>query len=284
MGGWAKSIAPAMRGCSATSPSRRWPRARSRDPAFLARFDREARAVAALAHPNILSIHDVGTHDGIPYVAVELLEGATLRSLIGSSTLPLAMVVDYSVQIGSGLAAAHERGIVHRDLKPENVFVTRDGRVKLLDFGLATEPDLLSGNDATRLGQTEQGMVLGTAGYMSPEQARGERTDARSDIFAFGCVLYEMLAGRAAFSGDSRIETLHAVLKDHPADLTTLRPDVSPTLERVVRRCLEKTPERRFQSARDLVFALETLDARIACTAIGRRHRRCRPRARRALR
>ena len=229
------------------------------DPAFLARFDREARAVAALSHPNILSIHDVGTHDGIPYVAVELLEGATLRSLIGSSTLPLAMVVDYSVQIGSGLAAAHERGIVHRDLKPENVFVTRDGRVKLLDFGLATEPDALSGNDATRLGQTEQGMVLGTAGYMSPEQARGERTDARADIFAFGCVLYEMLAGRAAFSGDSRIETLHAVLKDHPADLATLRPDVPPTLERVVRRCLEKTPERRFQSARDLVFALETL-------------------------
>jgi len=229
------------------------------DPAFLARFDREARAVAALSHPNILSIYDVGTHDGTPYVAVELLEGATLRSLVGSSTLPLAAVVEYAVQIGSGLAAAHDRGIVHRDLKPENVFVTRDGRVKLLDFGIATEPDALSGSDVTRMEQTEHGMVLGTAGYMSPEQARGERTDARSDIFAFGCVLYEMLAGRPAFSGDSRIATLHAVLKDHPPELATLRPDVPPTLERIARRCLEKTPERRFQTARDLVFALETL-------------------------
>ena len=196
---------------------------------------------------------------GTPYVAMELLEGATLRSLIGSSPLPLATAVDYSVQIGSGLAAAHDRGIIHRDLKPENVFVTRDGRVKLLDFGLATEPDALSDSAVTRLGQTEQGMVLGTAGYMSPEQARGERTGARSDIFAFGCVLYEMLAGRPAFRGDGRIETLHAVLKDHPSDLAALRPDVPPALERVVRRCLEKTPERRFQNARDLVFALETL-------------------------
>ena len=229
------------------------------DPAFLARFDREARAVAALSHPNILSIYDVGTHDGIPYVAVELLDGATLRWHIGASPLTLATVVDYAAQIGRGLAAAHDRGIVHRDLKPENVFVTRDGRVKLLDFGLATEPDASSDSGATRLGQTEQGMVLGTAGYMSPEQARGERTDTRSDIFAFGCVLYEMLAGRPAFSGDSRIETLHAVLKDHPADLAKLRPDVPPTLERVVRCSLEKTPEKRFQSARDLVIALETL-------------------------
>jgi TolB-like protein/Flp pilus assembly protein TadD len=229
------------------------------DPEFRARFDREARAVAALSHPNILAIHDVGEHDGIPYVAVELLEGATLRSAIDASSLPLVTTIDYASQIGNGLAAAHDRGIVHRDLKPENVFVTRDGRVKLLDFGLATEPDVLPGSEVTRLNATERGAVLGTAGYMSPEQVRGDRTDTRSDIFAFGCVLYEMLAGRQAFAGDNRIETLHAVLKSHPPDLTTLRPDVPPTLDRLVRRCLEKEPERRFQSARDLVFALETL-------------------------
>src|SRR4051812_24944607 len=220
------------------------------DREFLARFDREARAVAALSHPNILAIHDVGTHDGIPYVAMELLEGATLRSLIGSSPLLFPTVLDYAVQIGNGLAAAHDRGIVHRDLKPENVFVTRDGHVKLVDFGLATEPDGWSGTEETRLGQTEHGMVLGTAGYMAPEQARGERTDARGDIFAFGCVLYEMLAGRPAFSGDGRIETLHAVLKDCPADLVSLRPEVPPALDRIVRRCLEKTQEGRFQNAR----------------------------------
>ncbi len=231
------------------------------DPHFRARFDREARAVAALSHPNILAIHDVGSHEDIPYIAVELLEGETLRSHVGASPLPLATVFDYASQIGGGLAAAHDRSIVHRDLKPENIFVTRDGRIKLLDFGIATEPDPESASETTRLGQTDSGVVLGTAGYMSPEQARGEPTDARSDIFSFGCVLYEMLAGRRAFSGDSRIETLHAVLKVHPPDLTGLRRDVPPTLSSVVRRCLEKTPERRFQSARDLVFALETLQA-----------------------
>ncbi len=225
---------------------------------FLARFDREARAIAALSHPNILAIHDVGNHEGIPYIAVELLEGETLRTHIGTAPLPLSTVIDYASQIGSGLAAAHDRGIVHRDLKPENIFVMRDGRVKLLDFGLATEPGPESASDVTRLGHTESGVVLGTAGYMAPEQARGERTDARSDIFSFGCVLYEMLAGRRAFAGDSRIETLHAVLKDHPPDLTSLRPNVPATVDRVVRRCLEKAPERRFQSARDMVFALET--------------------------
>ena len=229
------------------------------DPEFLARFDREARAVAALSHPNVLAIHDVGNHEGIPYVAVELLEGETLKSRIGPPPLPVPTVLDYASQVGSGLAAAHERGIVHRDLKPDNIFVTRDGRVKLIDFGLATEPDAVSGSDITRLEQTERGTMLGTAGYMSPEQARGERMDTRSDIFSFGCVLYEMLTGRRAFSGNSRIETLHAVLNQDPPDLAGLRTDLPPTLERVVRRCLEKLPERRFQNARDLVFALETL-------------------------
>jgi TolB-like protein/tetratricopeptide (TPR) repeat protein len=229
------------------------------DPHFHERFDREARAVAALSHPNIMAIHDVGSHEGIPYVAVELLEGDTLRSHIGTSPLPLSTVLDYAVQIGRGLAAAHERGIVHRDLKPENVFVTRDGQIKLLDFGLATEPTLDSAESLTRPPQTEQGVLLGTVGYMSPEQAQGRRTDARADIFSFGCVLYEMAAGRRAFAGDSRIETLHAILKDHPPDLSGIRRDVSPMLDRIVRRCLEKAPESRFQTARDLVFALEAV-------------------------
>ncbi len=229
------------------------------DARFRERFEREARAVAALSHPNILAIHDVGSHEGMPFVAMELLEGETLRSRIGTSPLPLSTVVEQGVQIGRGLAAAHERGIVHRDLKPENIFVTRDGQVKILDFGLATEPAVESGNASTRLAQTDRGAVVGTVGYMSPEQVRGERTDARSDLFSFGCVLYEMLAARRAFSSDSRIETLHAVLTEHPPDLTSLRSDVSPSLNRVIRRCLEKAPEGRFQSARDLVFALENL-------------------------
>ena len=229
------------------------------DPAMRERFAREARAVAALSHPNILAIYDVGECDGIPYVAVELLEGDTLRPHLGTSPLPLSTALDYAVQIGRGLAAAHERGIVHRDLKPENIFVTRDGQVKLLDFGLATEPAGEIGDEATRAARTEAGLVLGTAGYMSPEQARGEHTGTHSDIFSFGCVLYEMLAGRRAFAGDSRIDTLHAVLKEHPPDLTNLRSDVPQPLNRVVRRCLEKAPESRFQTARDLVFALENL-------------------------
>ena len=229
------------------------------DPAMRERFAREARAVAALSHPNILAIYDVGECDGIPYVAVELLEGDTLRPHLGTSPLPLSTALDYAVQIGRGLAAAHDRGIVHRDLKPENIFVTRDGQVKLLDFGLATEPAGETGDEATRAARTEAGLVLGTAGYMSPEQARGEYIGTHSDIFSFGCVLYEMLAGRRAFAGDSRIDTLHAVLKEHPPDLTNLRSDVPQPLNRVVRRCLEKAPESRFQTARDLVFALENL-------------------------
>ena len=229
------------------------------DARFRERFEREARAVAALSHPNILAIHDVGSHEGIPYVAIELLEGETLRSCIGTSPLPLSTVVEQGVQIGRGLAAAHERGIVHRDLKPDNIFVTRDGQIKILDFGLATEPARESAHESTQLAQTDRGAVVGTVGYMSPEQVRGERTDARSDIFSFGCVLYEMLAARRAFASDSRIETLHAVLKEHPPDLTSLRSEVPQSLNRVVRRCLEKAPEGRFQSARDLVFALENL-------------------------
>jgi TolB-like protein len=224
------------------------------------RFDREAKAVAALSHPNIVGIYDVGTHDGIPYAAIELLEGATLGQRISGTPLPLRTVVDFAVQIGRGLAAAHERGIVHRDLKPENIFVTRDGHVKILDFGLATEPATPApASMATRLPETERGMMLGTVGYMSPEQARGEPADTRSDIFAFGCVLYEMVSGRRAFKGETRIETLHAILKDNPADLIASGRDIPPALDRLIMRCVEKAPASRFQTARDLVFALENL-------------------------
>ncbi len=231
------------------------------DPHYRDRFDREARAVAALSHPNILAVHDVGSHDAIPYVAFELLDGDTLRARIGHSPLPVATVLEYAKQIGRGLAAAHDRGIVHRDLKPDNIFVTRDGQTKILDFGLATEPVHEPDDEATRLARTEQGALLGTAGYMSPEQARGERVDARTDIFSFGCVLYEMLTARRAFTGAHRIDTLNAILEHHPPDPGSLRADMPPALDRVVRRCLEKAPENRFQSARDLVFALETVDA-----------------------
>ena len=159
------------------------------DPELRERFDREARAVAALSHPNIVAIHDVGVHDGIAYAAIELLEGETLRARIGGAPLALATAVDYAAQIGRGLAAAHDRGIVHRDLKPDNVFITRDGQVKILDFGIATEPTPSEADETRAPAQTEPGMVLGTVGYMSPEQARGERADTRSDIFSLGCVL-----------------------------------------------------------------------------------------------
>jgi len=163
------------------------------------------------------------------------------------------------VQIGRGLAAAHDRGIVHRDLKPDNIFVSRDGQIKLLDFGLATEPAPEADDAPTCLPETEPGIVLGTAGYMSPEQARGARVDARADIFAFGCVLYEMLSARRAFTGKSRIEILHAILEEHPPELSSIRGDLPPAVNRVVQHCLAKPPEARFQSARDLVFALEAL-------------------------
>ena len=235
------------------------PAASVADPHFRERFDREARAVAALSHPNIVAIYDVGTHEGAPYAAIELLDGDTLASRIGTSPLPVRTAVDYAMQIARGLAAAHGRGIVHRDLKPDNIFVSPDNQIKILDFGLATQPANMADED-TRLGQTERGAVLGTVGYMSPEQARGARADERSDIFSFGCVLYEMVAARRAFAGDSRIETLHAILKESPADLAASGRDIPPALDRLIMHCLEKAPESRFQTARDLVFALENLN------------------------
>ncbi len=235
------------------------PRSVSDDADRLRRFAQEARAAGALNHPNVLVVHDVGDHDRSPYVVCELLEGTTLREQLTGAPLPARRAIDYAIQIARGLAAAHERGIVHRDLKPENLFVTRDGRVKILDFGIAklAEREPVEGGDSlTERAETDPGLVLGTVGYMSPEQVRGQRVDHRSDIFSFGAVLYEMLAGKRAFKRDSSVETLNAILTDEPPDLPT-GDGMAPVLDRVVRHCLEKSPEQRFQSARDAAFALE---------------------------
>jgi len=232
------------------------------DPDRLRRFEQEAKAAGALNHPNLVAVFDTGQHDGNPYVVFELLDGATLRQRMGPGPLPVRKAVEYAVQIAEGLAAAHEKGIVHRDLKPENLFVTKDGRVKILDFGLAKlrptlDPDAPRGEGGSVSTATGVGVVLGTVGYMSPEQVRGDPADQRSDIFAFGSVLYEMLSGRRPFSGETAPEVMTAILKADPPELAN--PDVPAGLERVLRRCIEKRPEERFQSARDVGFALEAL-------------------------
>jgi Tol biopolymer transport system component len=238
----------------------------------LRRFEQEARAVAALNHPNILALYDIGSHDGRPYLVSELLEGQSLREILNAGALSSRKASDYAVQIASGLAAAHEKGIVHRDLKPENLFITKDGRVKILDFGLAklAQPTDAAGSDNLTLtsSPTQPGVVMGTAGYMSPEQVRGGAIDNRTDIFAFGAVLYEILSGQRAFQRDTAPETMTAILKEEPPEWATDSKIVSPALERIVRRCLEKTPEQRFQSARDLAFALGTLSGTDASAAV----------------
>jgi Tol biopolymer transport system component len=238
------------------------PESFSREPDRLRRFEQEARSVAALNHPNILAIHDIGQHNGAPFLVSELLEGESLRSSLDRGSLPQRKTIEYGVQIAFGLAAAHEKGIVHRDLKPENIFVTKDGRIKILDFGLAKLAQQ-AGADSDGItltsSHTAAGVVMGTASYMAPEQVRGEVADPRTDIFAFGAVLYEMLSGVRAFRRDTAAETMTAVLKDDPPELSGLTRPVSATLERIVRRCLEKNPEQRFQSARDLSFALSAL-------------------------
>jgi serine/threonine protein kinase/Tol biopolymer transport system component len=230
------------------------------------RFEQEARAAAALNHPNILAVYDIGQHDGAPYVVSELLEGDTLRERLNAGPAPVRKALDHSIQIARGLAAAHEKGIVHRDLKPENVFVTSDGRVKILDFGLAklieTEPAVAGMSAlATVPPQTLDGLVLGTVGYMSPEQARGLPADHRADIFAFGAVLYEMLSGRRAFQRDTGADTMIAIVRDEPADLPVVDRQIPPALQRLLSRCLEKSPAARFQSASDMAFALEALSS-----------------------
>ena len=237
----------------------------SSDTDRLRRFEQEARAAGILNHPNITAVYDIGQHEGAPYVVQELLEGETLRLVLTGGRLSLRKTIDYAVQIAGGLAAAHEKGIVHRDLKPENLFVTKDGRVKILDFGLAKLTNTEDGSQITSLPTevpgTEPGVVLGTLGYMSPEQVRGRATDARADIFSFGSILYEMLTGRRAFRGDSAADTMSAILKEDPPDPSLTNPDVSPGLERIVRRCLEKNLEQRFHSAHDVAFALEAVSA-----------------------
>src|SRR3989454_6216855 len=236
------------------------------DPARLRRFEQEALAAASLNHPNILAVYDIGVHDDAPYIVSELLEGGTLREVLASGALSARKALEYAIQIAQGLAAAHEKGIVHRDLKPENLFITRDGRVKILDFGVAklAEPQFAGSAQTEALtvpldADTGPGVVMGTAGYMSPEQVRAQRVDHRSDIFSLGAILYEMLTGKRAFHGESAVETLNSILKDDPPELSETTSNIAPGLERVVKHCLEKNSEERFQSARDLAFDLEAL-------------------------
>jgi hypothetical protein len=245
------------------------PTALSNDSARLLRFEQEARAAAALNHPNILAVYDIGRFGDSPYIVSELLDGGTLRERLGGRgadvNLPVRKAIDYAVQVAHGLAAAHDKGIVHRDLKPENIFVTNDGRVKILDFGLAKltaadESPILQSNVVTAP-KTDPGLVLGTIGYMAPEQVRGLSVDHRSDIFAFGAILYEMLAGRRAFQRETTMDTMTAILKDDPTDLPIGERSIPPALARIVDRCLEKSAAARFQSTGDLAFALEALSS-----------------------
>jgi predicted Ser/Thr protein kinase len=238
------------------------PASLSQDADRLKRFEQEARAAGVLNHPNITAVYDLGTHDGAPYIVTELLEGETLRSRLSTGALSVRKATDYAIQIVKGLAAAHEKGIVHRDLKPENLFITNDGRVKILDFGLAklkSEKDGEQQTDLRTISGTEPGVVLGTMGYMSPEQVRGKPADRRSDLFSFGTILYEMLSGQRAFRGETAADTITAILTKEPPDLSTTNKDIHPGIDRIVRHCLEKNPEERFESARDVAFDLEAL-------------------------
>ena len=261
------------------------PAASSADLDRLRRFEQEARAAAALNHPNILAVYDIGTEAGTTFVVSELLEGKTLREAGRQGGLAVRKATDYAVQIAHGLAAAHEKGIVHRDLKPENLFITADGRVKILDFGLAklTEPhrgDASVSNLATTPGSTSPGTIVGTVGYMAPEQVQGLQVDSRTDLFALGCVMYEMLSGARAFSGRTAVDTMSAILNDDPVDLTASTGTIPAGLDHIVRHCLEKDPAQRFQSARDVAFALGeqasmsgSSTSRIAMAASGRYQR-----------
>jgi Tol biopolymer transport system component len=229
------------------------------DPDRRARFEREAKSVAALSHPNILAIFDFALHDGVACAVTELLEGETLRATLSQGPLSVRRAIDTAIQIGRGLAAAHDKGIVHRDLKPENVFLLSDGQVKILDFGLAKAVAEGAGSENATVAATDPGTVMGTVGYMAPEQVRGQTVDARADLFALGAVLYEMLSGRQAFHRETAAETMTAILKEDAPELTAGRADLPETLGTIVRHCLERNPAERFQSARDLVFNLQSL-------------------------
>ncbi len=247
------------------------PASYSQDPDRLRRFEQEAQSAGGLNHPNITAVYDLGSYDGAPYIVTELLEGETLRARLAGGSMPIRKATDYAIQIARGLAAAHEKGIVHRDLKPENLFLTKDGRVKILDFGLAklTQVETGTGHQTNLPTATEPGVVMGTLGYMSPEQVKGKPAEARSDIFAFGAILYEMLSGARAFQRDSAAETTSAILREEPPDLSAANRGVSPGLERVIRHCLEKNPEERFHSAHDLAFDLEALSGTSSVVAAG---------------
>ena len=249
------------------------PTSYSQDADRLRRFEQEAQAAGGLNHPNLTAVYDIGSHDDAPYIVTELLEGETLRARLSGGAIAARRAIDYAVQITKGLAAAHEKGIIHRDLKPENLFLTNDGRVKILDFGLAKLTQLegqaaQQTNLPTAPAATEPGVVMGTLGYMSPEQVKGKPADQRSDLFAFGAILYEMLSGARAFHRDSAAETMSAILREEPPDLSATNRNIQPGLERIVRHCLEKNPEERFYSARDLAFDLEALSGLSGSTAV----------------
>ena len=231
------------------------------DPDRIRRFEQEAHAVSALNHPNILTIYEVSESERHHFLVTEFIEGQTLRRQMNEGRLPVRAVLNVATQIVSALAAAHAAGIIHRDVKPENVMVRPDGVTKVLDFGLAklNEPRVTTSDPAEKHASTESGVVMGTIGYMSPEQVRGQKADHRSDIFAVGVIIFEMLSGQRAFSGDSAVEVMNAILKEDPPELAETNARISPALDRIVRRCLEKKPEHRFQSASDLGFALSTL-------------------------
>ena len=234
----------------------------SQDPDRMWRFEQEARAAGMLNHPNVVAIYDTGTNNGSPYLVSELLQGEVLQQKLKGNPLPVRKAIDYALQIAKGLSAAHEKGIIHRDLKPGNIFITKEGRVKILDFGLAklTHPEAsLSPSDPLEnTDLTDTGVVLGTIVYMSPEQVTGRKVDWRSDIFAFGSLLYEMLSGKRPFGAENQIEIMHAILKADPPELSQGDGNIPPSLQRIVRRCLEKDPDHRFQSTSDLAFALES--------------------------
>jgi serine/threonine protein kinase len=225
------------------------------DPSRRSRFEQEARALGALSHPNIVAVYDVGQDSGRSYIVSELVDGESLRAVIDRGPLPVRRVVDYAVQMADALAAAHELGIVHLDFKPENVMLTRAGRVKVLDFGLAKQSAAPTGDKTATIALTEPGVVMGTVGYMSPEQIRGEAVDARTDIFGFGCVLYEMITGRRVFRAGSSVDTMHSILHEDPPEFEA-GASLPPALGAIARRCIEKRPDQRFQSAADFAFAL----------------------------